>query len=69
MALNILDWAHTDITPYIKAIDSLNPTGNFLVGEEQRMVEFLRQSHGLPVSAATQKASEEQKKEDTLKDM
>ena len=39
MVLNILDWAHTDITPYISAIDSLNPVGGSIVGEEQRMVQ------------------------------
>jgi N-sulfoglucosamine sulfohydrolase len=69
MILNILDWAHIDITPYITAIDSLNPIGDAMVGEEQRMVQYLRESHGLPVPPATQKASETQKKQDTVKDM
>jgi hypothetical protein len=69
MILNILDWSQTDITPYIAAIDSLNPVGDATVGEEQRMVQYLRESHGLPVPAATQNASESQKKSDTAKDM
>ena len=69
MILNILDWSHTDITPYIKAIDSLNPVGDAMVGEEQRMVAFLRESRGLPVPPATQKASDTQKKKDAAKDL
>jgi hypothetical protein len=69
MILNILDWAHLDITPYIPAIDSLDPIGPSIFGEEQRMVEFLRESHGLPVPPVTQKASANQKKGDTAKDM
>jgi N-sulfoglucosamine sulfohydrolase len=69
MILNILDWSHIDITPFITAIDSLNPIGDAMVGEEQRMVQYLRESHGLPVPPATQKASDSQKKSDTAKDM
>jgi N-sulfoglucosamine sulfohydrolase len=74
MALNILDWSHTDLTPYIAAIDSLNPNGtaigtDALGGYEQRMVEFLRESHNLPVPAATREASEKQLKKDAVKDM
>jgi hypothetical protein len=74
MALNILDWSHTDLTPYIAAIDSLNPKGDAaspdaLAGYEQRMVEFLRESHHLPVPAATRAASEKQQKKDMVKDM
>jgi N-sulfoglucosamine sulfohydrolase len=69
MILNILDWSHMDITPYIAAIDSLDPIGPSMFGEEQRMVEFLRESHGLPVPPATQKASANQKKSDAVKDM
>jgi hypothetical protein len=74
MALNILDWSHTDLTPYIAAIDSLNPKGDAaspdaLAGYEQRMVEFLRESHHLPVPAATRAASEKQQKKDAVKDM
>jgi hypothetical protein len=69
MILNILDWSHIDITPYITAIDSLDPIGGSIVGEEQRMVQYLRESHGLPVPPATQAASESQKKKDAAKDM
>ena len=69
MILNILDWSHIDIKPYIPAIDSLDPVGPSMFGEEQRMVEFLRESHGLPVPPVTQKASANQKKGDTAKDM
>ncbi len=69
LALNILDWSHTDLTPYLPALDSLHPAGDDLGGYEQRMLEFLRESHGLPVPAATKDASENQKKKDAVKDM
>jgi hypothetical protein len=69
MILNILDWSHTNLTPYIAAIDSLSPVGDAMVGEEQRMVAYLRESRGLPVPAATRAASEAQKKKDAAKDM
>ena len=65
MILNVLDWSHVDLTPYIAGLDSL-PTGE---GYEQRMVEYLRQSRGLPVPAATRKASGKQKKKDAVKDL
>jgi hypothetical protein len=42
--------------------------GDAIVGEEQRMVAYLRESRGLPVPAATKKASEDQKKQDAAKD-
>jgi arylsulfatase A-like enzyme len=74
-ALNVLDWSHiADLTPYVAAIDSLNPKGeaagaDALAGYEQRMVEFLRESHHLPVPAATRAASAKQQKKDAVKDM
>jgi hypothetical protein len=68
MMLNILDWSHIDLAPFITAIDSLNPVGDVIVGEEQRMVAYLRESRGLPVPAATKQASENQKKQDAAKD-
>jgi len=65
MILNVLDWSHVDLTPYIAGLDSL-PTGE---GDEQRMVEYLRESRGLPVPAATRKASGKQKQKDAAKDL
>lgn len=67
--LNLLDWSHADLAPYIAAINSLNPKGDYIVGEEQRMVSYLRESHGLPIPVVTQKASDNQKKQDAVKDM
>jgi len=69
MILNILDWSHIDLAPYVAALDSLNPKGDAMVGEEQRMVVYLRESRGLPVPAAAREASEKQKKADAAKDM
>lgn len=69
MILNILDWSRTDLAPFIAAIDSLDPKGDSMVGEEQRMVAYLRESRGLPVPPATQKASEDQQKKDAAKDL
>ena len=37
-----------------------------VTGYEQRMVEYLRESRGLPVPVATRKASEKQKKKDAV---
>jgi hypothetical protein len=45
LALNVLDWSHVAITPYLAPLDALlkdNPADY-----EKRMIEFLRQSHGL----------------------
>ena len=68
MILNILDWSQMNITPYIPAIDSLKTTGSDMIGYEQRMVEFLRESRNLPVPPATRKASQKQAKENFEKD-
>lgn len=48
MALNVLDWARADIKPYVAAIDTLASGKEKLTEYENRMVEFLRDSHGLP---------------------
>lgn len=47
-ALNVLDWAHADIKPYAAAIDALASGKEKLTEYENRMVEFLRGSPGLP---------------------
>jgi hypothetical protein len=65
MALNILDWAHLDLDPYIAAMDSLDLKDGYV----QSMVVYLRESHGLPVPASMRKADEEQKKQNAKKDM
>lgn len=48
MALNVLDWAHVDIKPYVPAIDALANGQEKLTEYENRMVEFLRDSHSPP---------------------
>jgi hypothetical protein len=48
MALNVLDWAHVDLKPFVSAINALADGKEKLTEYEQRMVEFLRDSHGLP---------------------
>jgi arylsulfatase A-like enzyme len=47
MALNVLDWSHSEITPYLAAMDALCKGKQPLTEYELRMVEFLRESHGL----------------------
>ena len=73
-ALNVLDWSQADFPPYLPAIHSL-PTQapaakeDSMIGYEQRMVEYLLQSHGEPLPAETGKASARQKKKDQVKDL
>jgi hypothetical protein len=68
-ALNVLDWMHTDIAPYLIAMDSLDPKSGDMAGNEQLMVKYLRESHGLPVPAATEDASKTQKVKSKKDDM
>lgn len=51
LALNVLDWSRTDLAPFVSALDALPKTGGMLDEYEQRMVEYLRESRGLPVPA------------------
>lgn len=67
-ALNVLDWSKTDLAPYASAIQGLPTEGDSMTGYEQRLVEFLLESHGIAPSAATSKASAKQKKRDAVKD-
>ena len=60
-ALNVLDWARLDIAPYLAAMDSLASGTKKPSEYEQRMVEFLRESHGLnnpPLTDDVQKLRE-----------
>jgi hypothetical protein len=65
MVLNILDWAHVDLDPYLTAIDSLDLKD----GNVQSMVVWLRESHALPVPDSMRKADEAAKKQNAKKDM
>ncbi len=69
MVLNVLDWSAADLTPLVTALDSLPVNGDNMTGYEQRMVEFLRESRGLPVPAATKDANKKRKKADLNKDL
>ena len=51
MALNVLDWSRADLAPFVAPMDALPTSGDAMVGYEQRMVEHLRASHGLPPAA------------------
>ena len=65
MVLNILDWAHVDLDPYLAAIDSLDLKDGYV----QSMVVYLRESHGLPVPASMRQADEAEKQRNAKKDM
>ncbi len=69
MVLNILDWSAADLAPFAAALDSLPTQGGSMAGYEQRMVEFLRESRGLPVPAATKAANKKGKKADLKTDL
>jgi N-sulfoglucosamine sulfohydrolase len=51
MALNVIDWSREEITPYISAMDY-----------EQRMLSYLRESHGLKSVESTDKVPKNKKK-------
>ena len=59
--LNILDWAHLDIAPYLAAMDSLSSGAGKAAEYEQRMVEFLRESHGLNNPTTTTEVPKQRK--------
>ncbi|MFZ9935790.1 MAG: sulfatase-like hydrolase/transferase [Luteolibacter sp.] len=45
LALNVLDWSHVAIAPYLAPLDAL--AKDKPVGYEMRMIDFLRESNGL----------------------
>jgi arylsulfatase A-like enzyme len=69
MALNVLDWAHLDVAPYVKAMDALFSGKIKPTDYEQRMVEFLRESHGLKNPQTTEGAIENRKKKALKQDL
>jgi len=52
LALNVIDWSGDDIAPYVPAINALPAKGGPMVAYEQRMIEYLRESHHLPTPPA-----------------
>jgi hypothetical protein len=49
LALNVLDWTRAEITPFLSAFDSIARDKGPDAEYEMRMINFLRESHGLPV--------------------
>jgi hypothetical protein len=54
LALNVLDWAHVEITPYVAALDALYSGKTKATEYENRMSEYLRESHGLKIPESTE---------------
>lgn len=48
IALNVIDWSRIEIAPFIPALDALAHDAKKQTEYEQRMNEYLRESHGLP---------------------
>ena len=53
LALNVLDWARVEIAPYLAAIDALRSGKVKTTDYENRMSEYLRESHGLKTPEPT----------------
>ncbi len=69
MALNAIDWSHDEIAPYVSAIDALANGSQKLTEYELRMVELLRESHGLKSPTATKDALKRRQQKDLKKDL
>jgi arylsulfatase A-like enzyme len=68
-ALNAIDWSHDEIAPYVSAIDALADGKQKLTEYELRMVEFLRESHGLPNPTATEGGLKRRQQKELKKDL
>ncbi|EDY21658.1 sulfatase [Chthoniobacter flavus Ellin428] len=68
--LNVLDWSHTDLGPYVSALDSLPSVGSNddMFNDEKIMNAYLRESNGLPVPPGLKEVSEKQKEQNAVKD-
>lgn len=62
MALNVIDWAREEIAPYISAMDALQKDKTKPTDYEQRMLSYLRESHGLKSPEPAGKAPKNKKK-------
>jgi len=69
IALNAIDWSHDEIAPYVSAMDALANGKQPLTEYELRMVEFLRESHGLPNPTATEGALKRRQQKELKKDL
>ena len=68
-ALNAIDWSRDEIAPYVTAIDALANGKQKLTEYELRMVEFLRESHGLKNPTATEGAVKRRNQKEIKKDL
>lgn len=62
LALNVLDWSQTEITPYVGAMDALANGKEPLTEYELRMIEYLRQSRGMKTAPAPLRTEGPQRK-------
>ena len=69
IALNAIDWSRDEIAPYVDAIDALANGSQKLTEYELRMVEFLRESHGLPNPTATEGGLKRRQQKELRKDL
>lgn len=68
-ALNVLDWSHTDLKPYLDALNVIL-TGKAKPSEyEIRMIEHLRESHGLKNNKSTDGERKRRQKKERQKDL
>jgi arylsulfatase A-like enzyme len=69
LALNVLDWAHLDLAPYVGAIDALYAGKTKPADYEKRMSEFLRESHGLKTPETTDGAKKRRQQKAPKQDL
>ena len=68
-ALNVLDWSHAEITPFVSAMDALASGKEKRTEYEQRMVEFLRESHGMKSPEAAEGGKKRRQQKELKKDL
>ena len=68
--LNVLDWSRTDLSPYLRALDSLPSVGSNddMLNDEKIMNTYLHESHGLSVPPGLKEVSEKRKEQNAVKD-
>jgi hypothetical protein len=67
-ALNVIDWSHDEIAPYVSAMNTVKA----IEGREpyeQRLIDYLRESHGLPVTKSEAKAGKRRAADAVKKDL
>ena len=69
LALNAIDWSRDEIAPYVSAIDALAKGSQKLIEYELRMVELLRESHGIKSPTGTKDALKRRQQKNLKKDL